>query len=541
MLMVVVLLSAATGAAAQSAAYDVITFETGKTPAREIHVATTGNDTTGDGTVANPYRTINRGVQAATPGTAIRIHAGVYAARVNINDLAGTADAPIWIGGAPGEAKPIIENVSEGMHLTRVHYVIVHDLEVRNTSDNGINADDGGDYANFDATRHVLFRNLFIHHVGSGGNQDCLKLSGVNNYFVLDSEFSFCGGGASGSGIDHVGCHNGLIVGNYLHDLSANAIQAKGGSANIEIRANRMVNSGERAVNIGGSTGFQYFRPPLLTTQPNFEARNIRVIANVIEGSIAPLAFVGAVDSLAANNTVVNPTNWLIRILQETTTSGSYQFLACANNTVINNLFYFDRSDLSTYVNTGPNTAPTTFVFSNNLWYAHNNPAQSQPNLPVTETNGIVGQNPRLINPASGDYHLQSNSPAIAHGQPVPDVTTDYDGVSYNHPPSIGAFEFLPQLSLHGTPRSHAIDLSWTVSAVLPLMSTWRISYYSQTAPITIGNIVSTTRAYQLNGLTNYAWYTVTVNTMLGTTPFLTATVQLLPTDRLVYLPIVLK
>jgi hypothetical protein len=53
------------------------------------------------------------------------------------------------------------------------------------------------------------------------------------------------------------------------------------------------------------------------------------VIANVMEGSVAPLAFVGAVDSLAANNTIVNPTHWLIRILQETTTSGSYQFLAC--------------------------------------------------------------------------------------------------------------------------------------------------------------------------------------------------------------------
>ena len=540
-LIVVILLSGATGIVAQSAAHDVITFEIGKTPTRGIHVATTGSDTTGDGSAANPYRTIGRGVQATTPGTAIRIHAGVYAARVNITDLNGTVDAPIWIGGAPGEAKPIIENVSEGMHLTRVHYVIVHDLEVRNTSDNGINTDDGGEYANADATRHVIFRNLYIHHVGSGGNQDCLKLSGVNDYYVLNSEFAFCGGGSSGSGIDHVGCHGGLIVGNYFHDLSANAVQTKGGSENIEIRANRMVTSGERAVNIGGSTGFQYFRPPLSTTQPNFEARNIRVIANIIEGSVAPLAFVGAVDSLAANNTIVNPTNWLIRILQETTTSGSYQFLACANNTVANNLFYFDRSDLSTYVNIGPNTAPTTFVFANNLWYAHNNPAQSQPNLPVTETNGIVGQNPRLVNPAGGDYHLQSTSPAVAQGRPLSSVTTDYDGASYNNPPSIGAFEFLPQLALHGAPRSQAIDLNWTVSAVLPPTSTWRIAYYSQTVPITISHIISPTRAYSLTGLTNYAWYTITLNTMLNATPFLTDTIRLMPTDRLVYLPLIRK
>jgi hypothetical protein len=134
---------------------------------------------------------------------------------------------------------------------------------------------------------------------------------------------------------------------------------------------------------------------------------------------------------------------------------------------------------------------------------------------------------------------LQNTSPAIAHGQPISGVTTNYDGAPYNNPPSIGAFEFLPHLVLQGTPRSHVIDLSWSVSAVLPPTSTWRISYYSQTVPITINNIVSPTRAYSLTGLTNYAWYTVTLNAMLDATPFLTDTIKLMPTDQLVYLPLI--
>jgi hypothetical protein len=136
---------------------------------------------------------------------------------------------------------------------------------------------------------------------------------------------------------------------------------------------------------------------------------------------------------------------------------------------------------------------------------------------------------------------LQSTSPAIAHGQPVPGVTADYDGAPYSNPPSIGAFEFLPQLSLHGTPRSHAIDLNWTISAVLPPTSTWRISYYSPTVPITINNVISPTRVYSLTNLTNYVWYTVTLNAMLDTTPLYTDTIKLMPTDRLVYLPLILK
>ena len=155
-------------------------------------------------------------------------------------------------------------------------------------------------------------------------------------------------------------------------------MQNKGGSQDIEIRANYMLDAGYRAVNIGGSTGYAYFRPPLSTSQPNFEARDIRVIANVIEGGETPFAFVGAVDSLAANNTIIDPENWLLRILQETVSDGTYAFLPSGNNTVVNNLFYFDRGNLSTYVNIGPNTAPGTFTFSNNLWYAHDDPAQSQ-------------------------------------------------------------------------------------------------------------------------------------------------------------------
>jgi len=442
---VLVLALGANGAAARPealpAAPIVPTFETGKQPAYEIHVAEGGDDGTGDGSAAHPYASIERAAQDAAPGAAIRLHAGTYAGGTYLQDLAGTQAEPIWIGGAPGETRPVIQGGGEGIHLVRAHYVILHDLEVRNTAYNGINTDDGGDYANPDATRYVLFRDLSIHHVGGDGNQDCLKLSGVNNYFVLTSEFAFCGGDGSGSGIDHVGCHHGLIVGNFFHDLSANAVQNKGGSQDIEIRANRMLNAGYRAVNIGGSTGYEYFRPPLSTSQPNFEARDIRVIANVIEGGETPFAFVGAVDSLAANNTIIDPENWLLRILQETVSDGTYEFLLSGDNTVVNNLLYFDRGALSTYVNIGPNTAPETFTFSNNLWYAHDNPAQSQPSLPVAETGGVVGQDPLLQDPAGGDYHLQSGSPALGGGAPVVGVVDDYDGLAYSAPPSIGAFE----------------------------------------------------------------------------------------------------
>jgi len=41
--------------------------------------------------------------------------------------------------------------------------------------------------------------------------------------------------------------------------------------------------------------------------------------------------------------------------------------------------------------------------------------------------------------------------------------------------------------------------------------------------------------------LTNYARYTVTLNAMLDTAPFLTDTVHIMPTDIFVYLPLVIR
>lgn len=447
----------------------VPTFADGIEPTIEIHVATTGSNASGDGSAANPYATIAFAASKATPGAAIRIHPGTYSGGTFLNNLHGTAQAPIWIGGIEGQPRPLINGSSQGIHFVRPRYVIVQNLEVANSSANGINADDGGETSNALAAHHIIFRNLHIHHIGGTGNQDGLKLSGINHFFVLDCEISHAGGAGSGSGIDMVGCHHGVIARCYLHYLSGNAVQCKGGSEDVEIRWCRMKEAGQRAVNAGGSTGFEFFRPPLSPTELNAEARNIRVFANIIEGGVASIAFVGCVNSVAAHNTIVTPHNWIFRILQETVSGGGYTFLACSNNSVINNLVYFDRSDLSTYINIGPNTAPATFTFAHNLWYAYDNPAASTPNLPVTELNGLYGVNPQLLDPANADYHVAAASAAVGAGQSPARISGDYDGRCYLAPPAIGAFE-APAQSTQGDVNGDGVV---GVVDLLIVISTW--------------------------------------------------------------------
>ena len=417
---------------------DVIrTFDRGLEPTAELHVSVTGDNVTGDGSSGLPFASIGRAVSEAGPGTAIRVHAGTYSGGTYISNLSGEPAAPIWIGGAPGEAKPLIQDGGEGLHLTKVSYLVIHDLEVTGASSNGINCDDGGDYADQEAAHHVVFRNLDIHDIGGTGNQDCLKLSGLNDYWVMDSSFARCGGGTSGSGVDHVGCHRGLLARNLFQEHSGNAVQSKGGSEDIEIRWNRFEDSGERSLNLGGSTGFDYFRPPLSITSANAEARNIRLVANLIEGSVAPVAFVGCVGCVVVNNTIVDPGNWILRILQETTSTSPYTFEECSFGVFVNNLVYFDRSFLSTSVNIGPNTASETFTFANNLWYAYDNPSQSQPTLPVTETDGIYGFDPLF----TIDYRVSGASPAMAAGVNTAWTWGDLCGSCFADRPTIGAHE----------------------------------------------------------------------------------------------------
>jgi len=98
-----------------------------------------------------------------------------------------------------------------------------------------------------------------------------------------------------------------------------------------------------------------------------------------------------------------------------------------------------------------------------------------------------------------------------------------------------------PSLTLHGAPADQAIRLTWEVNTIPPPTTTWQIDYASQTDALSVTLPLSTTRSHTLTGLTNYQWYTVTLSAMLGQTLWLSDTVRVMPTDRFVYLPLVLR
>ncbi len=82
---------------------------------------------------------------------------------------------------------------------------------------------------------------------------------------------------------------------------------------------------------------------------------------------------------------IIRPTKWIFRILQETKGDG---FKPCGNVKISGNEFIFRREDVGIEINIGGGTAPETFVFENNRWFAEDKPTRSKPKLPVEETGG---------------------------------------------------------------------------------------------------------------------------------------------------------
>jgi hypothetical protein len=426
----------------------VATFADGKSPILTRHVATTGNDR-GNGSGVQPFRTLARAAREVLPGTAIYLHAGIYDGGILLDNLRGSAGRPIWITGVPQEPRPIIQGGREGLHLRRPNYVIVQQLEVRNTMDNGINVDDGDDVSNAEAAQFVLFRDINVHDTGGSpsGIADCLKMAGVNGFYVFMSAFARCGAGPqSGAvGIGGVGVHRGVVAANQFARNGYGGAQFKGGSSDIEVRANIFQDTGWRGINLGGSTGESFFRPPLSASAENFEAARLRVVANVFIGSETAASFAGCRDCDFSHNTVVNPSKWLIRILNEGPSSGPYRFLRGATGLIDNNIFYFRRADLNAGedVNVGANADTKGLVLERNLWYAHDSPARSAPGFGFQErhTESLVGLDPGFIDPRSNDFHLKAGSQAKGAGRPMSTRSGDFDGRCYGTPPSLGAFE----------------------------------------------------------------------------------------------------
>ncbi|MDY7075303.1 MAG: right-handed parallel beta-helix repeat-containing protein [Chloroflexota bacterium] len=547
-----------------------------------------GDDNPGTG--AMPWLTIQHAADVAQPGDTIIVYPGSYG-RVTIEE-GGSAGNYITFKGVavpdqslvnpdelfdPGNpvqvpGNPDVNAVTKGFRLVPAYgsdvtigYVRIENFEITSIYEEGVVAGRGGIL--LQETENIQIVRNFIHDINpdpDGYDYVGIRGSGHDNVNILVQDNTLYR--VQGTGINLVG-RNWIVENNELsHGLDANTDTGLhvGGDSD----AMRFFGSGHVIRNnyMHDHLDSEQFGDPHIDCFQTFSvypdsqfAHDILIEGNYCDNfgqmfmvedqseingtgnKVHHITFRNNIfyraRAMAINGSHADHFTFVNNVLAEV----HYSAIALDDNpylTVLNNIFYNNGSgsqiiDQDSKIGT---------VWDYNLHYPDFSWPHKQPEY---DQHSLFGIDPRFVNPAAGDFHLRNDSPAIDRGIELAEFNYDKDivirpqGAAWD----IGAYESLPQVVLSGAPANQAIRLTWTVNVTLPVTSTWQIDYQSQTGTLytPITGIVSSTRAYTLTGLTNYVWYTVTLNGMLGSASFLADTVRVKPTDVFVYLPLVLR
>lgn len=441
--------------------------------AQEVFVALNGSDTSGDGSMAHPYRTLKKAAATASPGGTIYVRGGTYTGvKDSVYNLHGAASEPITIrpyanetvifdgtGAAIGRTESIVLLISSS-------YVIFDGFEVRNSSGRGISTYE---------SHHIVIRNNNVHHVQSRGLSaagDTIILE--NNEIwqaVLENEHGVMGNGGWSAAVsangraDNSWSTNIVIRHNHIHDcwgegiipVDSNGVWIQGNTVHDTYSVNIYLSS-SHGVTVNGNyvyaTTDAYNR-----TDRDYPAHGIS-LANE-----RPSAGTGAYmnNVVIANNLIVG-TGMGIRYWQSSAgdPANSYRDLKLYYNVI----WATHRAALSfDEVGAGFNP-PSGVVVKNNIIYAGNNGATLDIGNPAAWTfthnnwpNGIPDLSgmaaaannfaapPQFINPVVGGnvtgFKLQAGSSSIGAGTPVA-IVTDYWGSYRGASPTIGLHEYAP-------------------------------------------------------------------------------------------------
>jgi len=395
------------------------------------------------------FPTLSQAASSLNPGDVVTILNQVFSDGPQyLSDINGLPNQPITIIAQTNQS-PIFRGGAEAVHLINCNYITIDGLVFEQQTENSLNIDDGTNYAT--PSSNIIVKNCLFRNIGANGNNDFLKMAGVDNFLISNCTFINGVSSGFGSGLDMVGCHQGVIQDCLFDDPGSVGVSAKGGSQFVTIQRNIFKNTNGRAVAVGGFSGIPYFRPPLPNPIVNgYEASDINVFSNLFMNNQSPVAFVGAVNSTFRNNTIYKPQTWVMRILQENNENG---MLPCSNNEFSNNIIYLSNDIVE--VNINPvNTDPASFTFSHNTWYNESS-SNWTPSLPATVQNQAI-VNPQFVNAANENFALSNQSTAIGTGFPYGSPATDFNQSAYANPPSRGAFS---------TGQSNIINsLSWVTT-----------------------------------------------------------------------------
>ena len=216
-----------------------VTVQTKRIPAPKIHVSKTGNDLSGDGSMAKPYITIAKALAVATPGTTVAVSAGTYSENVALKSkvrLVGVGYATTTIQGLG------TTNVVEGL--------AVDNATLEGFTITGASAATSGVYC-VDCNS-VIVRNNHIRDNGASTTSNGIVTQGVSNLLVEKNRIT----NNSAGGIFLSGTSQAIIRNNIIANNGNTAIYRGAGTLKSYILNNVIDRNGNEA---GGRSGLMIF------------------------------------------------------------------------------------------------------------------------------------------------------------------------------------------------------------------------------------------------------------------------------------------
>ncbi|MCG3192042.1 MAG: hypothetical protein DIJKHBIC_01276 [Thermoanaerobaculia bacterium] len=408
------------------------------------HVSPDGNDSN-SGTLASPWRTIEKAAASLRPGDTVLIRAGTYRERL-VPLTSGTAGAEITFRAHPGETATIdgtgvdIPEWGGLVDLTGRSHLRVAGLTVQNARTNphnpGILADESD---------HVTIEENRV----SGTNDSGIAAWNSSFVSILRNEVDrFCLSGWN-EGISVGNTTDFEVRENVVHHGPKEGICLKDGSARGRAVGNEVHHTEAVGIYVDASAR---------------STRDIEVNANSShDGTEAGISVASEVGGLLENVTVVNNISFRngwsgIDVSRCCIDSHPIKNVLIANNTVFDNgragwgggVFVENREALGVVIRNNIASGNLTFQIvipaglpAGQVSVDHNLIDGFRGDAEEIRGEAAVEGDPLFVSAAGGDFHLRAGSPAIDRGSSLAAPLADFDNVARPQGSGIdiGAFE----------------------------------------------------------------------------------------------------